>query len=136
MIRLTNQKNSFSLAHVRVDDGYLKYLLNFYRDDIRTFFPDFEGKQSDADTAFLVCLDSEAVGAVIGKRIGNNTLDLYLDYSTPAYRDCSVGKFLYPELAGRGFTTLVYSGDNPAHVDYVVKMGFKKDENGVYSLKP
>jgi hypothetical protein len=108
--------------------------MNYYRDDIHTFFPEFEGRTGD--TAYLVCLDSEAVGIVIGKQIGNDTLDLYLDYSTPAYRDCSVGTFLYPELAGRGFKTLVYSGGNPAHTNYLNKMGFTKDENGVFTLKP
>ena len=134
MIRLTNKKNNYSLAEAGVNDGYLNYLLNYFRDDIRTFFPEFEEQRTNADTAFLVCLDSEAVGIMMGKR-KDSTIDLYLDYSIPAYRDCSVGSFLYPELKKHGITTITYSGNNPAHADYVTKMGFAKEENGVYTLK-
>ena len=61
-------------------------------------------------------------------------LDVVLDYSTPTYRDCSVGKYLYSCLPDFGFTELVAEGSSEPHIKYLKKMGFRKTDDGHYFL--
>jgi len=55
-----------------------------------------------------------------------------LDYSSPKYRDCSVGRFLFSRLRGFGVTKLTAQSENPAHMQYLKKMGFFP-QNGIYT---
>ena len=135
MIRLHKRSGGdYRFTEVGLDDRFLNYLLDFYKNDIAVYFPDFEELRSTADRAYIITLGSEAVGITIGKKTGPVTLDLVLDYSTPAYRDCSVGEFEYPRLRKEGFSVLQYSGNNPQHIEYVKKVGFEPAD-GVYRKK-
>ena len=55
-----------------------------------------------------------------------------LDYTTPAYRDCSVGDYLYRELPSCGISRLFCDADHPEHIEYMEKMGFNLQENQKY----
>ena len=61
-------------------------------------------------------------------------LEVVLDYTTPRYRDCSVGKYLYSCLPDLGFDELVAEGSSKQHIKYLKKMGFHKDKEGHYTL--
>lgn len=62
-------------------------------------------------------------------------LDIKLDYSVPAYRDCSVGAFLYARLSARGIHTLRYAEkESDTHAAYLTKMGFVRKKD-VYTKK-
>ncbi len=135
MIRLHKRSGGdYRFTEVGLDDRFLNFLLDFYKDDIAVYFPDFDELRCTADRAYIITLGSEAVGITIGKKTGPVTLDLVLDYSTPAYRDCSVGEFEYPRLRKEGFSVLQYSGSNPQHIEYVKKVGFEPAD-GVYRKK-
>ena len=71
---------------------------------------------------------------MLGNRQKDGTLEVLLDYSTPAYRDCSVGEYLYSKLQKQGIRKLVFSGNEESHEAYLRKMGFVR-ENGVYAKK-
>ncbi|MDE7313348.1 MAG: YgjV family protein [Eubacterium sp.] len=83
------------------------------------------------DTAYIVCCDAIPAGVLLGKLDKNGTLAITVDYTTPFYRDCSVGGFLYSKLPERGILRLTYSGNSQKHESYLLKMGFQK-ENGIY----
>lgn len=72
-----------------------------------------------------------AAGILLGTRSGN-CLDILLDYTTPTYRDCSVGRFIYEKLPSLGITELSCATDTSAHAAYLDKMGFTRGEDGVY----
>lgn len=76
------------------------------------------------DVAYLVCTDAVPAGILLGKRMKEGTVEIILDYSTPAYRDCSVGAYLYSKLPERGIHKLVYAGTGEKHEPYLRKMGF------------
>ena len=127
MIRLsTATGNEYFFTEVGTDDRYLNYLLDYYRDDISRYFPQFAEKRKEADRAYIVSLDAEPVGITMGQK-KNGSLDLFLDYSVPAYRDCSVGEFLYPKLKSLGYTSLTFEDPDKNHTDYMGKVGFVKD---------
>ena len=53
-------------------------------------------------------------------------LEILLDYSTPGYRDFSLGTFLMRKLKEAGIKQLVYRGPDEHHHAYLDKMGFRK----------
>lgn len=62
-------------------------------------------------------------------------MDLRLDYSTPTYRDCSVGRYLYSKLPQQGVKKVLYRhGTSTLHLSYLEKMGYAK-ENDIYVKK-
>ena len=68
-------------------------------------------------------------------RENDGVLDILIDYSTPVYRDCSVGAYLYSNIAANSIHTLRFSeNSSEAHISYMKKMGFVQ-ENGAYINK-
>lgn len=131
LLRLRQGDRSYDLVEAAPGDGLLGYLLSHYGADIKTYFPGFS-QAAPADRAYVVCCRGEPAGVLLGTESGPGTLKVTLDYSTPTYRDCSIGAFLYGKLPGRGIHTLVFGEDgSPAHAAYLTKMGFTQ-ENGVY----
>ncbi len=133
LVKLLRSEQEYDLIPVKADDAFLKYFVERYQQDIQNFFG---GKAADAsaDTAYIVCCGAVPAGLLLGKISGEDVLDISVDYTTPAYRDCSVGKYLYSRLPEYGIRKLVYSGELQKHEDYLLKVGFAK-ENGRYEKK-
>ena len=128
LIRLMKAKRLTTVLPIELDNAYLRTFLDFYRADIRTYFPRFDPKAPDADTAYFVYYDMDPVGLILGRQTGKGALDIRLDYTTPKYRDASVGRCLYPQLLGaEGFTALELRDASPKHEEYLKKMGFRRD---------
>lgn len=112
----------------------LQYFLNHYAEDIKNFFPDFRFGKGEADAAYMVVHDTVPAGVLLGKKKADGNLEILLDYTTPQYRDCSVGQYLYGALGGQGIAKLSFPNAPEGHVDYLEKVGFAKT-NGVYERK-
>lgn len=131
LIRLMGSKRHYELLQLKPDDSYLSFFLNYYKEDIKKYFQDNSITRDGCNKAFAVCCDNEMAGVLMGRQT-DAALVLMLDYSTPVYRDCSVGEFIYGRLPEYGIKSLVYTGDNPDHVAYIEKMGFEKQKNESY----
>ena len=130
LVRLLRVKNHYELVEARADDGYVAYFLQHYEKDIRSFFPKFEGAGSAA-LAYITCCNDMPVGLVLGTEAGD-ALDVVLDYTIPAYRDCSVAAFLYPALAERGYSSLRFARAGAvSHMVYLHKMGFAEQQGAL-----
>ena len=70
-------------------------------------------------------------GILLGKRREGGALEILLDYSTPEYRDCSVGKYLYSRLPELKVDILVFTGEPGKHEVYLKRMGFER-KNDAY----
>lgn len=112
----------------------LQYFLNHYAEDIKHFFPDFGFAKSGADAAYMVVHDTVPAGVLLGKKRADGNLEILLDYTTPQYRDCSVGRYLYGALGGQGIEKLTFPNAPEGHVDYLEKVGFVKT-GGAYERK-
>lgn len=134
LFKLSRKDQSYQLVEAVRGDRLLDYLLDYYREDIRTYFPGFS-PSCEADQAYIVCCGGTPAGVLLGTVCGQGTLRVVLDYSTPTYRDCSIGAYLYSKLPGRGIHTLTYGeAESQAHTAYLSRMGFVK-EKGVYIKK-
>ena len=132
--RITNKDANYSILELERGNGYLDYLLSYYKEDIAKYFPSFPDRADDYRRAFAVCCDNVVAGLMLGTEMDGG-FDVLLDYSTPEYRDCSVGKYLYDELPKFGVDRLRYEGNQPDHVKYLEKMGFHRTEDGSYYIK-
>lgn len=131
LVRLNQKDRAYDLTEAAPGDGLLGYLLDHYRADILTYFPGFTGAE-EGDRAYVVFCGGDPAGLLLGTDSGQGTLNVRLDYSTPTYRDCSIGAYLYTKLPSKGVHTLVFEGEgSEAHAAYLTKMGFTK-ENGAY----
>ncbi len=125
IVKLLRSGTHFSARQVTADEVGLDEFIRFYRNDITHHFPSYDFQLDTSDLIFLVYSDANPVGILIGTQTQNRGLRVKLDYSVPKYRDCSVGKFLYEELAGSGITELVCSRSSADHEAYLKKVGFQ-----------
>ena len=132
LVRLLRTEKHTTLELAQPDDAYIHSFLTRYRDDIRTYFPDFS-EEAPADAAYFVCDDLTPRGLLLGKKQDDGSLLIHLDYATPAYRDNSIGRFLYPKLL-ESFTALEFDQVSRKHKKYLQKMGFEK-KGGRYRLE-
>lgn len=131
LAKLLKSNQQYDLISVNTDDTFLAYIFAHYKQDILHFFQEAERAAKTADTAFIVCCDAAPAGVLLGNVTEKGVLEIAVDYSTPTYRDCSVGKYLYSRLPEQGINKLVYSGKSEKHEEYLRKMGFA-EKNGVY----
>ena len=127
--KMSKDHKEYELIKVKKDDGFLKYVLGAYDADIRKCFPNIEVDPEKADEAYILCCQNKPAGVFLGKG-SKEKIDIMLDYSTPEYRDFSLGKFLMSELKKSGVGKLVYSGPAQHHAEYLEKTGFTKTEEG------
>lgn len=130
--KLLKSEKHYDLVEGKAEDAFLNYVLNYYKEDIKTYFPEFKLGETKFDVAYVVCNDGVPAGVSLGCMTDESTMELVLDYSTPTYRDCSVGVYLYSRLQKKGIKKVAYKGNAENHVPYLQKMGFVM-ENGVYT---
>ena len=123
--------NSYEFQPLKAGEGFAAWFLRKYGDDIKKYFPALDLEQAKNADGFAVFYEDQAAGILLGKR-DEDSFEILLDYTTPTYRDCSVGTYLYHELPSCGISRLSCSADSPEHVQYMEKMGFTLQENQKY----
>ena len=124
LYKLNNTKKEYSAIALNSGDCFLEHFLSAYNSDIKKYFPDFAGTEAE-DKIFLITCEEAPAGVFIAKDEGADFLTVKLDYTTPTYRDCSAGKFLYSYLKQNGIKNIKAETKIPAHEKYLKKMGFK-----------
>ena len=125
IVKLLRSGTTFCAQQVPISEIGLGEFIRVYRNDIGHHFPTFDFQINDTDLIFMVYNDANPVGLFVGTKTENNGIRIKLDYSTPQFRDCSVGKFLFEELAQAGVSELVSPGCTPEHQTYLKKVGFQ-----------
>lgn len=131
LVRLKHPDRRYTLTEEAKDGGMLRSFLDYYKNDIENCFPGIRLESNEADTAYLICHNMTPAGVLLGRLREPGVFEIMLDYSTPEYRDCSVGKYLYDRLREKGLGSLVFPGEPGRHEDYLKRMGFHR-ESGVY----
>lgn len=130
LVRMMKKVEIFSALPTDLNSRYLRRFIMFYGNDIQRYFPNFALEETGADLVLFVHCDMATAGLLIGKNEGNGTLRADLDYTTPAYRDMRVAKYLYAHLKEEGYTRVLVPQASASHAAYLVKMGFVKEEAG------
>ena len=126
LYKLNNTKKEYAAVGVNANDGFLGHFLFANSSDIKKFFPDFSNA-SENDKIFLITCGQVPAGVFIAQEDGTGNLCVKLDYTTPAYRDCSAGKFMFSHLNHLGIKKITAETKIPAHEKYLRKMGFSLD---------
>ena len=130
LIRMSKQKSAaYHADRAEAGDQFLRYFLTAHGEDIRRYFPAFDGAAGCGYIRFAYCGD-KAAGLVMGDLDEDGSLQIVLDYTTPEYRDLSVGTWLYESLAAEGIRKVTLSVPTQEHEKYMQKMGFEKDGDG------
>lgn len=131
LIRVLRSEKVYEVVSGCGAEPMTAWFLEHYGEDIKTYFPDYDAEAARSLTAYTVLCDGETAGVMLAKENGAE-LGIMIDYSTPRYRDCSVGRNLYAYLEKNGIRRLVFVGrPSDEHVSYMNKVGFALD-NGKY----
>lgn len=130
LIKLLKSRQVYDMVPASPDDAFVTYFLQRYADDIRKYFPGYQPGAA-AGQAYLVCCGGNPAGVLLGQA-EDGILDIIIDYSAPAYRDCSVGACLYAKLPDQKIHTLRFAQElSETHKAYIHKMNFVP-EDGAY----
>jgi len=136
LIKIYSKKELFTTLEVRGDNKYLLSFLKFHAEEIQKFFPGFTYKPELNTISFFVLRNMAVAGIFLAHREENDVLKVGLDYVIPEYRDFKNGKYIYHRLRGNfineGFKKAVIPSDSPRHIKYLKKLGFKKNQEGLF----
>ena len=128
--KLRNSEPNYRLVTLSPSDGFVDFFLNEHREDIVRCFPGRNWDQNELNRAYLVCQNDTPAGLLLGRETAGE-LTIALDYSTPAYRDSSEGRYLLEHLPQEGLRLLRYEHPEEGHLGYLKKMGYVS-HNGAY----
>ncbi len=134
LVQMWNQRDYFKLMEVSHDSHYLNNFVDFYKKEIREFFPSYQFKPKQDQIVVFVLRNMVPAGVLIVLRDGEQA-EIYLDFVIPGYRDFRAGKFLFEESAEyfwqKGIKVLISEAGDPRHESYLKRMGFQHKE-GMY----
>ncbi|MBP5435619.1 YgjV family protein [bacterium] len=128
LAKLFKNKKKYYVLKLDNDKYLINYFWKLYEKDIQKYFPEAD-KNAPCDAVYLVCYGSDNAGILLGIKNEDGSIDVKIDYTTPVYRDCSAGKYLYAYLASHHIPALFASTKSEIHRKYLLKMGFA-EENG------
>ena len=126
--KLRRQDPSYRLLPLQPGESYVQDFLRRWAEDIAQFFPERRPEEMEPNRVYMVFHGDEPAGILLGRE-ADGVLDVGLDYSTPAYRDCSVGVFLLENLPRP--LRVRYSDAEAAHLPYLKRLGFT-EADGVW----
>ena len=132
LFQMQRKKDYFELLPIRTNQSpFLLRFLEYHREDIKRFFPDFNFDTEKDYLIAFVLRNLMPVSLFIAKKEEGETLRICLDYSIPAYRDRQNAHYLYHRgqdfFKNLNYRFLVTCSDIPAHQKYLQKIGFQKD---------
>lgn len=136
LVRMVFQKDYFTLNDtLKGHEFFIKNFLQFYKEDILSFFPDFDLslKSYQNPKIFVVSRKIVPVGLFIYEVKEEGHFQVHLDFAVPAYRDLK--NFLYitetckKHWEKEGLHTMIVETKVKKHMKYLKKVGFKKDKD-------
>ena len=130
LVKMSNTSVEYDFIKLNKGDSIISYFIECYKDDIQKCFPGNSMDFYSADVGYAMCHKGTPAGVLLGK-LNDANLEIMLDYSTPEYRDFSIGKFLISKLPNEGIKSMTYRGSDTYHKAYLSKIGFKP-KDGFY----
>ena len=131
--KLVRRKHEiFTILRLRPDGRYLRYFLDFYKDDIASRYqPDFVYEPAPDTIAVFMLRDMVPAGLLVARLHGDSSFEVLLDYVIPQYRDFKLAEWLYSEESGIAEETnsrLAWTRvATPDQEEYFARIGFKPD---------
>ncbi len=129
----------YKVLEVEPKGYYLRKFLSFYQDDIQKFMPEFSGSIADDANVFFILRNMVPAGLLVTREHDDGKLWVELDFVIPAYRDSKVGKYVYGHQAeifdARQYDAVFCKALEKKHQQYLKRMGFVAQSEGLYSLE-
>ena len=139
LIEIFSSKEYFDVLEVEYNSEYLKYFLNFHKEDIHKYIPAFSFETKENWKTLFILRNAVPAGLVCAEFQNGDNLFVNLDYVIPGYRDFKIGKYVYQKLFKEKKVKKIFSySGNKIHEKYLQKMGFQKtelDSKPVYCLE-
>ncbi len=128
-------RDYFTILPFYENEEYARELIDYHKTDIERFMPLAEKDIAHADFRFLILRNMNPAGIFIARKKDGNTLEILLDYATPAFQDFKTGAHIYqkekPRFKQAGFNRLIAVAKSDSHEKYLKKMGFTlESKNG------
>jgi len=111
------------------EDQYLQYFLEYYRTDIKKFFPAFDFKIEEEYLVAIILSKMETIGLIIAEIKNHETLRICIDYMVPKHQGSMLAKTFYNcQLRCIDFLDYKYMYIEPQskiHNDYLERIGFR-----------
>lgn len=140
LINILASKEYFNVLEIGKDSDYLKYFLEFHKNDIKKYMPSFSFNLNQNSLLFFILRNSVPAGLVCAEYSAGNNLFIQLDYVIPGYRDFKTGKYAFNKIFKEKNIKKIFSNPgNRKHEQYLKKMGFKSallaEKENVYCLE-
>jgi len=130
LIKIYKSKETYQIIDSTSDSEYFKAFTDHYKDELKTTFKFDPSKLASDHLSYFILRDLVPAGMFIAKAVDSSTLEVLVDYVTPAYRDFKIGSYLYNDnksfFKAKGFKQLIAKAHVPHHDKYLLKMGFEK----------
>mgnify|MGYP005833409463 CR=1 FL=1 len=130
LFKIYSEKEYFKLVEIPGESQYLSYFLEFYHQDIKRLFPNFQLELKPHTIGFYVLRNLMPAGIFIASKLDEETLLVDLDFVVPEYRDFKVGKYIFQEqigyFLGLGYKEIQAAAFNEKHRKYLKRMGFQE----------
>ncbi len=131
LFKIFRDEEYFQLLKSSDDSKYLEKFLDFYRENIEKYQPEFRFDKS-YHYALFVLRDMVPAGLILGNIREDGTLELDLDFVIPSYRDFKIGRYLYvkniDKLKEDGIKKIETPPGNEDHNRYLQKIGFRRTD--------
>jgi hypothetical protein len=136
LVQIFGRKEVFEVLEIQPDSHYLKRFLEFHKDEILHFCPDYHFDPVNDTLTFFVLRNMEVAGVFAGSPDGAGGLHVHLDYVIPRFRDFKNGKFVYGHLRNKfaeaGVKSIIAHPAAQSHERYLRRMGFVSTPDGKY----
>ncbi len=127
--QMIKTEDYFKVIAVEKSDEYLKAFLAFYRKNIEKAMPFTEGDLLNSSYRFFILRNMVPAGLFIVNEYDKETLEITLDYATPAYQDFQTGAHVFKRTSevfqAQGYKQFITFTQDESHMKYLNRMAFK-----------
>ena len=138
LFNIYSKEEVFETLEIKAESEYLLRFVEFHNDEIQKICPGFSYNPDMNSISFFILRNMSVAGLFLAHNDGDKVLTVGLDYVIPEYRDFKNGRYVYYRLRQQfidsGFAIIRSDGNNLRKDKYFKKLGFKKDENGLYTM--
>ncbi|MGL4568451.1 MAG: hypothetical protein ACRCU6_08005, partial [Fusobacteriaceae bacterium] len=131
--KLYSIKESYEIVRADRESDYFKLFIAKNAGDIDKFFSRESLNQSQE---IYYLLRNNYTAGIIGWNTEGTDVEITIDYVTERFRDYTFGKYIFQErlemFRKEGYKRLIQKTENPLHQNYLKKIGFFQEKNGVF----
>ncbi|WP_187759724.1 YgjV family protein [Thiospirochaeta perfilievii] len=137
LIKMFRNRDVFDILNAKSNREYLNRFYEHYQKDIKHYFPNFVEEDLDKYKSIFILRNMRPVNLVVFNEQSDGIVEILLDYTILEYRDFLNGEYLF-SLFKKNETNenqLVTKSNSKEHIKYLKKLGFVKNDGGLYVKK-